>query len=170
MCTQGSPPYPYKICLSVLLCLSAIGWGSCGSAQAERRIVSAAATVTPTIALPCSGGIWGAIAEFAGPQIPLPPLTVSGPTTYDPSGAWTGYYVALCTANDSPHVETYMTQHMLAEGWMMGAPPVDCLCNGLPVWRRANDGRLVQFDQHPAYVGGDLRWGITIFTRAASQP
>ncbi len=166
-----NPQFRNNIWPSFLLCATVMVLWSCESTRAVGRAAPAvAATTAPTIALPCSGGIWGAIAEFAGPQIPLPPLTVSGPTTYNPSGAWTGYYVALCTASDQQQVETYMTQHMLAEGWTLGAPPADCLCDGLPVWRRANDGRLVQFDHHPAYVSGDLRWGITIFTRAAAQP
>ena len=53
---------------------------------------------------------------------------------------------------------------MSAQGWAFGAPPGDCQCNGVFVWAKLGDARLVQFEQHPAQYNGQVRWGVAIFT------
>ena len=122
-------------------------------------------TPTATAGPPCSGGRWGGVAASAGANIPLPPQTVTGPREYIPSGSWTGTYTQLCTSGNQQTIDTFVQQQLPAAGWSLTAPPGDCVCNGLPVWSRPNDGRLVQFDAHPNLYAGSVRWSVTIFTR-----
>lgn len=164
-----------SIC-SLLLVAIALLFGACSAGIPGVAATSAGPTATPllgdapgegptpTAGLPCSGGRWGAITAFIGPNIPLPPLTVTGPDEYTPSGSWAGHFVQLCTGGNLESVSAFVQQHMPPEGWTLGSPPADCICNGLPVWSRANDGRLVQFDSHPTLFNGAVRWSVTIFT------
>lgn len=160
--------------LTVALWLAGCG----GSATSVARSATAATTTTATATTdpavdaptatagpPCRGGRWGNVTGYAGPLIPLPPLTVTGPAEYTPSGGWSAHYLSLCTGGNLETVSAFVNAHMPAEGWSLTAPPADCVCNGLLVWSRPGDGRLAQFDAHPTLLGGDVRWSVTIFTK-----
>lgn len=121
-------------------------------------------TPEPTAGLPCTGGIWGGIRQTAEPGIPLPPLTVVGAAQSFPSGGWNGLYISLCTGGNIDGIDSFTHDHMAAQGWVYGAPPGDCQCNGAFVWAKVGYARLVQFEQHPAQYNGQVRWGVSIFT------
>jgi hypothetical protein len=129
--------------------------------------IFASPTPQPTAGLPCTGGIWGNIIAFAGPGIPLPPLTVSGAAESFASGSWTGTYVSLCTGGTTSGIETFTSTHMSELGWAYYAPPANCLCNGAYVWSKTGDSRLVQFESHPNQSNGQVRWGVTIYLRSS---
>ena len=121
-------------------------------------------TPEPTAGLPCKGGIWGNILQFAQAGIPLPPLTVSGAAENFQSGNWTGFYLSLCTGGNIDSINSFTSTHMSELGWSYVAPPGDCLCNGDYVWTKQGDARMVQFEPHPAQYNGQVRWGVSIFT------
>lgn len=162
--------------LALLCCMAMAGCGTSKTAKATgvapTPTVTATATAdpfspspTPTTGPPCSGGRWGGVTAFGGPNVPLPPLTVTGPAEDTPSGSWTGYFVQLCTGGTITSVTTFVQQHMPPEGWSLGQPPASCVCNGLLVWSRSGDARLIQFEAHPYLDGGAVRWSITTFTQ-----
>lgn len=167
--------------LVLALVLGLTGLAGCGSSErmvagtpAPARTPAATATpgefapptATPTAGMPCQGGPWGQIIAFAGAKIPLPPSTVAGPAeTFPPSGSWVGHYQSLCTGGNLETVASFQNMQMAAAGWSFGAPPNDCVCNGAFVWSQTGDGRLVQFEPHPSLGNGQVRWGVTIYTR-----
>jgi len=120
-------------------------------------------TPEPTAGLPCQGGEWSSIiTSLRG--IPLPPLTVSGTAEDFPSGAWHGYYLSLCTGGTIDSIDIFTSAHMSANGWVYGPPPNDCTCNGINVWAKLGDTRLIQFEPNPSQRTGQVVWGIFIYT------
>jgi uncharacterized protein YceK len=164
------------LALAVWLALAGCGAASTsttvgGKPSAKGPIATVTATTnpaaTPTLGPVCHGSDWFGAISSAGPGIDLPPQTVGGyfeTAPSDPNG-WSGQYHQFCTSGYPDQIESFIDQHMTAAGWTYGDPVGGCECNGNPVWTRPHDGRQVQFDEHPAFVSGTARWGVTIFTQ-----
>jgi hypothetical protein len=122
-------------------------------------------TPEPTGGPPCHGGEWSTPIIPSVEGIVLPPQTVAGAAENIPSGSWTAFYEALCTGGNIDGINAFLDSHMAAAGWTEGPAPSDCDCNGRQVWTKPNDARLVQFEPNPNQTGGDVRWGIFIYSR-----
>jgi hypothetical protein len=121
---------------------------------------------TPTFGPACSGSLWTSSISSAGTDIPLPQSTVAGLVeTFPTINGWTGRYRRLCSSGNNDSVSSFINTQMKRHGWSYGPPSGGCTCNGLSVWSRSNDGRLVQFDDHPTMNGGHVQYGVTIFTQ-----
>jgi hypothetical protein len=161
------------LALGALLALAGCGGAATTTGKAQPTATPSptstpdifAPTPQPTAGLPCRGGEWSSIiTSLRG--IPLPPLTVAGTAEDFPSGSWHGFYLSLCSGATINSIDTFTSTHMSANGWVYGAPPSDCTCNGLNVWVKLGDPRLIQFEPNPAQRDGQVVWGIFIYTHS----
>ena len=164
-----------QVLAALILAASIAGCGGTSAAQGGKHTTSTSAPTKPTATTNpdatatagpvCQGGLWHGIIDSAGPNIPLPPQTVSGLRENFPSdGTWTGLITRLCTSGNLEQVDGWEQQHMLDAGWNEGQPPSSCTsCAGL-VWTHANDNRLVQFEPHPTLLNGTVQWSVIIYT------
>lgn len=161
------------LALGAVLALAGCGGTTAATTSPVSQTATPAPTSTPTIfdtptpeptaGLPCQGGEWGnIITSLRG--IPLPPLTVAGTAEDFPSGGWHGFYLSLCSGATIDGIDAFTSAHMSANGWVYGAPPTDCTCNGLNVWAKLGDTRLIQFEPNPHQLNGHVVWGIFIYT------
>ncbi len=114
---------------------------------------------------PCSGSLWNkTILGVIDNSIPVPPETVSGLLEDFPSvNGWIGYYTRLCTGAPYAVIQQYEANKLVSAGWTYGNPPAGCPCGGGLVWYKPGDPRMIVLDNHPAEIGSDTQWGITIY-------
>ncbi len=170
-----------RMMMAAAIALAVLALGGCAAgttdASSTARVPTATPAVTatpnlfgtptpePTAGPPCQGGEWNATLISSVQGIALPPKTVPGAAETIPSGNWTAFYQALCTGGNIDGINAFLDTRMLAAGWTEGPAPSGCDCNGHQVWTNPHDARLVQFEPNPNQSGGDVRWGIFIYTR-----
>ncbi len=173
---KRKPQVSYFAAVALLLCLASLSACSFPAAATTQATALPTATYTPEpvitgtgtafiYAAPCSGSLWNKnIITVIDTSIPLPPETVGGLLEdFPPVNGWIGYYTRLCTGAPYAVIQQYETAKLEAAGWAYVNPPSLCPCGGGLVWSKPSDPRLIVFDSHPAEIGADTQWGITIY-------